>query len=197
MTFKTYTPMAICQRVFCEVDYYSYKTIKEISLMRVIGIDPGSLVTGYGVLEIELAKISYVTSGCIKTSGAFADRIKDIYQGLSEILVEYRPQEFAIEDVFISNNPNSALKLGQARGAAIAAGVVADLPVFEYAARRVKQAIVGSGRATKNQVQYMVRSLLNLSGTPSADAADALAVAICHINSSGTLTDRIQLELTN
>ena len=79
--------------------------------MRVIGIDPGSRVTGYGVLEIKLAKISYVTSGCIKTSGAFADRIKDIYQGLAEILVEYRPQEFAIEDVFVSNNPNSALKL--------------------------------------------------------------------------------------
>ena len=96
MTFKTYTPPAICQRVFCKGDYHSHKTIKEISLMRVIGIDPGSRVTGYGVLEIELAKISYVTSGCIKTSGAFADRIKDIYQGLAEILVEYRQQEFAI-----------------------------------------------------------------------------------------------------
>ena len=165
--------------------------------MRVIGIDPGSRVTGYGVLEIETEKLRYVTSGCIRTSGSLPHRIKDIHQGISEILAEYQPREFAIEDVFVSNNPNSALKLGQARGAAIAAGVVAGLPVFEYAARRVKQAIVGSGRATKNQIQYMVCSLLNLSGMPSMDAADALAVAICHVNSSGSLTDRIQLELAN
>jgi len=151
----------------------------------VLGIDPGSRTTGYGVIE-EGETLRYVASGCIETTrGAFPGRLADIFRGVEAVIAAHAPDEFVIEEVFVARNPQSALKLGQARGAAIAAAVDADLPVSEYAARSVKQAVVGTGRATKEQVQYMVRVLLSLSAAPPADAADALAVAICHVNTQG------------
>ena len=149
----------------------------------MLGVDPGSRITGYGLIDARQDALRYVASGCIDTKGgAFPLRLAEIYRGLGEVVAAHGPNEFAIEEVFLARNPQSALKLGQARGAAIAAAVGADLPVYEYAARFVKQAVVGTGRASKAQVAYMVRMLLRLDAAPAADAADALAVAICHVN---------------
>lgn len=151
----------------------------------MLGIDPGSRITGYGLIDIHRHRLRYVASGCIETGrGAFTDRLASIYSGVTAVIAEHRPQELAIEEVFFARNPQSALKLGQARGVAIAAAVGAALPVHEYAARSIKQAVVGSGRATKTQVQFMVRALLGLDAEPSADAADALAAALCHVQYS-------------
>ena len=152
---------------------------------RVLGIDPGSRSTGYGVLEISNRRAHYVASGCISAQQAeLPQRLGTIFHGISQIISEFAPTTIAIESVFMAKNAASALKLGQARGVAIAAGVARDLPVFEYAARQVKQAVVGTGRANKEQVAHMVRVLLQLPGTPKADAADALAIALCHVNTS-------------
>ncbi len=152
-------------------------------MTRVIGIDPGSRLTGYGLVEVGPAGLSYLGSGCIRTSrGPFPQRLAEIYQGVAELISTHTPEVLAIEEVFLARNPDSALKLGQARGVAIAAGVAHGLPVHEYAARRVKQGVVGTGRASKAQVQHMVRVILGLPGEPQADAADALAIAICHVN---------------
>ena len=153
-------------------------------MMRILGVDPGSRVTGYGLIDENGGLISYVASGCIKTSGIdFNARLADIYRGIESVIDDFEPAEVAIEEVFFAKNPQSALKLGQARGAAIAAMVAHNMPVAEYAARYVKQAVVGTGRATKIQVQHMVKAALALSASPSADAADALAVALCHVHS--------------
>ena len=152
-------------------------------MIRVLGVDPGSRLTGYGVVDVDGDALRYVASGCIRTvAGPFTGRLADIHRGVAEVIAAHGPNEFVIEEVFFARNPQSALKLGQARGVAIAAAVGADLPVNEYAARAVKQAVVGTGGATKAQVQYMVRTLLDLSADPAPDAADALAVAICHVN---------------
>ena len=149
----------------------------------MLGVDPGSRITGYGLIEAGAGALRYIASGRIEThSGSFPKRLAEIYRGLKEVIAEHKPNQMAIEEVFLSRNPQSALKLGQARGAAIAAAVGADLPVDEYAARFVKQAVVGTGSASKEQVAYMVRMLLALDAEPPADAADALAVAICHVN---------------
>jgi len=151
--------------------------------VRVLGIDPGSLVTGYGVIDISGTRLAFVECGCVRTSGGeIAERLREIFEGIGQVLVRARPHEIAIERVFVNRNPDSALKLGQARGAALAATFGQQLPVFEYAARAVKQGVVGSGSADKVQVQHMVRALLALQGKLQADAADALAVAICHAN---------------
>ena len=151
----------------------------------ILGIDPGSRLTGYGLIAINGRKASYVASGCINTEdGDLPSRLGMIYQGVTQIIEQYSPSEMAIEEVFMAKNAASALKLGQARGVAIAAGVMANLPVSEYAARRVKQAIVGTGRASKEQVAHMVKILLAWPGTPQADAADALAIALCHVNTA-------------
>ncbi len=151
----------------------------------ILGIDPGSRSTGYGVVEAMRGELTYVASGCIRPrSDVFVERLGEIYRGVTELITLFGPDEVAIEEVFLARNPSSALKLGQARGAAIAAVVARDLGVAEYAARRVKQAVVGTGNATKEQVQHMVRVILRLPGTPGADAADALAIAICHVNTS-------------
>ncbi len=150
---------------------------------RILGIDPGSRLTGFGVLDSQLDCATYVASGAVNTiEGAFKDRLKLIFESISAIVAEYRPDVVAIESIFVHKNASSALKLGHARSAAICATFEFDLEVFEYAPREIKQAVVGSGSATKVQVQHMVRSMLELDGDPSPDAADALATALCHAN---------------
>ncbi len=157
-------------------------------MTRILGIDPGSRTTGFGVIEIAQGKSSYVTSGCIRAgNGALPERLKVIFSGISEIIEEFQPQQLAIEQVFVRINVDSALKLGQARGAAICAAVMHDLAVAEYAPTQIKQAVVGKGHAKKEQVQFMVRAMLSLPGLPQEDAADALACALCHHHSSDTL----------
>lgn len=148
----------------------------------ILGIDPGSRVTGYGVVRIEGQRINYLTSGCIRIQGdELNNRLHQIFSGVEEIMRTFQPDEAAIEQVFMHRNPGSALKLGQARGAAIVA--MAAVPMAEYSARQIKQSVVGYGAAKKEQVQHMVRLLLNLTGTPQLDAADALGVALCHAHS--------------
>jgi len=150
---------------------------------RIIGIDPGSRVTGFGILDCVQDHASYVASGAVKSpKGAFQDRLRLIFSSLQEIVSEYRPQVIAIESVFVHKNAGSALKLGHARAAAICATFDFDLDFFEYAPREIKQAVVGTGSATKEQVVHMVRAMLELDGELSPDAADALAVALCHAN---------------
>jgi crossover junction endodeoxyribonuclease RuvC len=150
-------------------------------MTRILGIDPGSRVTGYGIIDQAGQQISYVASGCIRTSGdALAERLGIIFAGVNTIIQQYLPDEMAIERVFMNKNADSALKLGQARGAAICASVHREVPVDEYAAREIKQAVVGNGGATKEQVQHMICVLLSLQKTPPSDAADALGVAVCH-----------------
>ena len=161
-------------------------------MTRILGIDPGLRVTGFGVLEKTGHKLSYVTSGCIRTpQGELAVRLKTILEGLAEVIDAHRPEQIALEKVFVNANPQSTLLLGQARGTAICAAVMHDLPVAEYTALQVKQAVVGNGHARKEQVQEMVKRLLSLGGAPGADAADALACAICHAHGGqglGTLS---------
>ena len=155
----------------------------------ILGIDPGSRVTGYGVIETSGSKQSYVASGCIRTTdrAELSIKLAEIHNGVNEIIDEFHPDEFAIEKIFMARSAESALKLGHARGVAIVVGVLKELPIFEYEARKVKQAVVGSGSASKDQVQHMVQTLLKLPGKPQSDAADALAIAICHINTKQNL----------
>jgi len=155
--------------------------------MRILGIDPGSRITGYGVIRKEGNRLVHLDNGAIFTDSAtdFPGRLLQIFTGISDIISHYSPDVVAIEDIFFANNVQSALKLGQARGAAIVAGVNSGLPVNEYTALQVKQAVVGHGRAAKEQVQQMVKVLLGLPEIAQADASDALAVAICHANSAG------------
>lgn len=151
--------------------------------LRILGIDPGSRLTGFAVLDCQQDCATYVASGAVHTvEGAFKDRLRLIFQSVNAIVAEYRPDVLAIESVFVHKNASSALKLGHARAAAICATFEFDLEVFEYAPREIKQAVVGTGAATKAQVQHMVRALLKLDGDPSPDAADALATALCHAN---------------
>ncbi len=153
----------------------------------ILGIDPGSRATGYGVVNVANKQTQYVASGCIRTSGTnLPSRLGEIYAGVVELIEKYQPSEFAIENVFVAHNVKSALILGQAKGVALAAAVAAELPIYEYATRQVKQAVVGTGAANKTQVQHMVQVILKLSGVPQADAADALAIALCHVNTSAT-----------
>ena len=154
----------------------------------ILGIDPGSRITGYGLIEQKGSQLFYLASGCIRTKGdTLAPKLDMIFNGVSEIIKQYQPSEFGIEQVFMAKNPDSALKLGQARGAAIVAATQADLYVCEYSARQIKQAVVGTGAASKEQVQQMVMQILKLSGKPQADAADGLAVAICHAHTAQSL----------
>jgi crossover junction endodeoxyribonuclease RuvC len=150
----------------------------------VLGIDPGSRVTGYGVIAQSGGQLQYIDSGCIRTATAqdWPERLQLIYRGLEQIISVYQPEQAGIEQVFMARNADSALKLGQARGVAILSCSLHGLPVSEYSARQVKQAVVGSGSAAKAQVQAMMVHLLGLSRTPQADAADALAIAVCHIH---------------
>lgn len=151
------------------------------STRRILGIDPGSRKTGFGVLDFTGDEPAYVASGVVSSAeGSFPDRLRQIFNAVGEIVVEYRPQVVAIESVFMHKNAGSALKLGHARSAALCATFGYDVDVYEYAPREIKQAIVGTGAATKEQVQHMVISLLRLDAPPSLDAADALAAALCH-----------------
>jgi crossover junction endodeoxyribonuclease RuvC len=153
--------------------------------VRILGIDPGLRVTGFGVIDKRGAKLTYVTSGCVRTpAGELAVRLEVILDGLAQVIAAHAPQVAAVEKVFVNVNPQSTLALGQARGTAICAAVLARLPVAEYTALQVKQAVVGNGHAGKEQVQHMVRRLLDLPGDPSPDAADALACAICYAHGS-------------
>ena len=150
-------------------------------MIRILGIDPGSQSTGYGILDMDGNHATSVTYGFIKVQGEEnAARLHCIFQGISELIAAYHPAEAAIERVFIHRNADSALKLGQARGAAITAVANSGLPACEYTANQVKQATVGKGHAAKQQVQHMVKTLLCLAEVPQSDAADALAVALCH-----------------
>ncbi len=156
----------------------------------ILGIDPGSRVTGYGIIRASGARQEYVSSGCIRTTDkvTLPEKLDEIFSGVSQIINEFVPEELAIEKIFMSRSAESALKLGHARGVAIVAAVNQGLPVFEYEARKVKQAVVGTGAATKEQVQHMVQTLLKLPGRPQADAADALAIALCHVNTQQGLS---------
>jgi crossover junction endodeoxyribonuclease RuvC len=155
--------------------------LNAVRSLRILGVDPGLRVTGFGVIDKRGATLRYVTSGCIRTPmGELPERLAAILDGLAQVIAEHGPLEAAVERVFVNVNPSSTLALGQARGAAISALVLQRLPVSEYTALQVKQAVVGTGHARKEQVQSMVRRLLQLPGEPSADAADALACAICH-----------------
>lgn len=148
----------------------------------ILGIDPGSRITGYGLIRQTEYKIEYVDSGCIRTSAdvELSQRLLQIYDGICQLMDHYAPEEVAIEQIFMHQNPNSALKLGHARGVAMVAAASHRVKVSEYSAREIKQTVVGYGAAEKKQVNHMVVNLLSLNSAPQSDAADALAIAICH-----------------
>jgi len=152
-------------------------------LSLILGIDPGSRKTGFGIINSVGGRNEYIASGVIRLKDSeLPERLKVIYRSLSDVIEEYSPEQAAIEHVFMAKSAGSALKLGQARGAAIVAAANSDIPVAEYDAKKIKQSVVGTGGADKAQVQHMVKQILKLSGTPQEDAADALAVALCHAN---------------
>jgi len=156
----------------------------EIVATRILGLDPGLRITGFGVIDKLGGKLRYVASGCIKTAdGELPQRLKILLDGVREVVAAYSPDEVAVEKVFVNVNPQSTLLLGQARGAVICGAVICELGVHEYTALQIKQAVVGYGKAQKEQVQHMVQKLLALAEQPGPDAADALACAICHANS--------------
>ncbi len=174
--------LALCNNINI-IDFLS------LIMTLIIGIDPGSRLTGYGIIEKDGQKLKFVDAGTIRTeTKEMPERLKRIFAGIHRIVEFHGPTEAAVEQVFMAQNPDSALKLGQARGAAIAALVNSDLDVAEYTARQIKQSVVGYGAAEKEQVQMMVMKLLNLSIQPQSDAADALAAAICHAHASGTMS---------
>ncbi len=150
--------------------------------VRILGIDPGSQITGFGVVDVAGNRTTAVEWGSIRTGGEHSERLRSIFLGIGELVREYRPAEVAIEKVFLSRNADSALKLGQARAAAICATFAGDVSIHEYSARHIKKAVVGRGAAEKDQVQRMVRMILGVDEAIAPDAADALAAAICHAN---------------
>lgn len=163
----------------------------------ILGIDPGSRVTGFGIISGSGSKYQYLTSGCIRLSGeTLGERLRQIHDGISQLIAEFQPEEFAIEQVFLGKNADSAIKLGQARGVAILAAAQNDLPVYEYAARSVKQAVTGQGAADKDLVQQMVQMTFKLPGRPQADAADALAIALCHGQTNKQLLEKAGAKTT-
>ncbi|MBK68499.1 MAG: crossover junction endodeoxyribonuclease RuvC [Legionellales bacterium] len=157
-------------------------------MIKILGIDPGSINTGYGIIESKGNHNKHIKNGIIKVKGnTLGEKLKIINTNVIKIIEEFQPDEIAIEKVFMHRNADSALKLGQARGAAITACAMNDLPLFEYSANQVKQACVGKGHASKEQVQHMIKVLLCLEKKPLTDAADALAIALCHANSRESL----------
>ncbi len=160
-----------------------FARVREV--VRILGIDPGSRLTGYGVVDAQGTHLKFVDCGSISASGEHADRLRQIFSAIEALVGEHGPDEIAIERVFVHRNADSALKLGQARAAALCATFAAELPVHEYAARHIKKAVVGKGSAEKTQIQHMVRILLGLREAPAPDAADALAAALCHAQERG------------
>lgn len=155
----------------------------------ILGIDPGSRCTGFGIIRYRSGDSQYITSGCIRTTGDdFPGRLQQIFSDLTELINIHKPDQMAIEQVFLGKNASSAFKLGQARGVAIVSASSQMIPVSEYSARQVKQAVVGRGSAEKSQVQHMVCQLLSLSAVPPEDAADGLAIALCHAHMSHGLS---------
>ena len=151
-----------------------------MSVIRIIGVDPGSRSTGYGILDSDEVRLVHVASGFVRAGdGDWPDRLRRIFEELGAVMDSHAPRELAIEKVFLHRNPSSALKLGQARGVAILAGAMRSLPVHEYSPNEIKQVVTGKGHASKEQIQYMTKVLLSLREPPQADQADALAVAIC------------------
>ncbi len=152
--------------------------------MKILGIDPGSRATGYGIIEVDKGRLNFVCCGVIRVTAkqSFPERLLEIHQGVSEVIEKHRPHRVAIEEVFMAKNPSSALKLGHARGVLVLAAIQRKLPLAEYTPRQIKQAVAGYGNADKAQIQHMVKAILALAKSPSHDAADALAVAICHAN---------------
>lgn len=150
--------------------------------MRILGIDPGSRITGYGLINTRGSRLEFIACGTIRTADEkdFSRRLLVIFSDLSEVIRSYEPEAAAVEEVFLARDPRAAIKLGHARGAAVVAALHQGLQVFNYSPRRVKQTVAGYGHADKAQIQYMVRMLLGLNAAPSSDAADALALAICH-----------------
>ena len=167
--------------------------------MKVIGIDPGTRIMGYGIVESSGSRLIHIDNGAIFTSpkAPLADRLRDIYEGISKVIDQYKPDAVSIEDIFYSKNVKSAMKLGHARGVGMLAGANKGLDIFEYTPTAIKSAVVGFGRAEKKQVQQMVKILLNLPEVPQEDAADALAAAICHINTAGTTRSQTLLRGAN
>ncbi|MEH6581005.1 MAG: crossover junction endodeoxyribonuclease RuvC [Halioglobus sp.] len=154
----------------------------------ILGIDPGSRKTGFGIINYVSGRSEYVTSGVIRLpAGELPERLKVIFESVSELIELHCPQQLSIEQVFMAKNAGSALKLGQARGAAIVACVARDMAVSEYSARQIKQAVVGTGAADKAQVQHMVKAILKLPSEPQEDAADALAAALCHAHTQQSM----------
>ena len=165
--------------------------------MRILGVDPGSRRTGYGLIESSGGRIAHLAHGVIVAgNGEFMDRLATLFTGLCDIIVEHRPEAVAMEDVFMSRNAASALKLGQARGALIAACAHCGLKITPYSPTAVKQAVVGFGRAEKGQIQHMVQMLLTPPSPMQEDAADALAVAICHANHVHSPSARLAERMT-
>jgi crossover junction endodeoxyribonuclease RuvC len=166
--------------------------------MRILGIDPGLRTTGFGVIDVDGSNLSYVASGTISTQhldiGLLPARLKVLFDGIREVVTRYEPDCASVEIVFVNVNPQSTLLLGQARGACITALVSNDLPVAEYTALQMKQAVVGYGRADKTQVQEMVRRLLTLPGLPGSDAADALGLAITHAHAAKAMARLAQAD---
>ncbi|MFT4580688.1 MAG: crossover junction endodeoxyribonuclease RuvC [Gammaproteobacteria bacterium] len=159
-----------------------------MSVTTILGVDPGSRITGYGVVQINGTRATHIANGCIRVAELeVPERLREIFDELTRVILAYKPDQAAVEKIFMSRNPDSALKLGQARGTAIVACAKMALPVFEYSATQIKQAVVGRGHADKKQVQHMIKILLNLDSMPSPDAADALATALCHGNTQSGL----------
>lgn len=164
----------------------------QIVTQRILGLDPGLRSTGFGLIDKLGNQLSYVASGCIRSEGSeLPGRLKCLLDGVREVIETYKPDLVAVEKVFVNINPQSTLLLGQARGAVICGAVSCDLPVHEYTALQVKQAVVGYGKANKEQVQHMVQRLLGLDVSPKGDAADALACAICHANGGEGMLARL------
>jgi crossover junction endodeoxyribonuclease RuvC len=160
-------------------------------MKTILGIDPGSRITGYGLIRSNGFQYRYVDSGCIRVvAKETSSRLQEIFDGVRELIFKYQPEHVAIEQVFVHRNVSSALKLGQARGVAMVVPALHAIPVSEYSARQVKLAVVGYGAADKNQVSHMVKHLLALQGTPQTDASDALAIALCHAMASNSLNKK-------
>ena len=163
-------------------------------MIRILGIDPGSRITGYGIVELRGTQAVNIANGCIQTAGVqLADKLRQIHVAVRGLVDEFQPHEAAIESVFVHRNADSALKLGQARGSAIAALALAELQVFEYSPAVIKKSVVGRGNAAKEQVQHMIRAMLGVRTPLQADAADALAVALCHAHSRNLPPQMAQL----